>query len=170
MRWSSLVIVPDERQVATPDADAQLMLRFKAGDLAAFEDLFARHARSLVNFAFRFVRNREVAEELAQEVFIKVHDAAPTYRPEAKFTTWLYRIATNVCLNETRRAHYRAHHESLDAPSSDDPDARPLELADTTRMSADTLLERRAVSESLKQALATLPRSEEHTSELQSPL
>jgi RNA polymerase sigma-70 factor (ECF subfamily) len=157
MRWSALVVVPDARRVETLDADAQLMMRFKAGDLAAFEDLFARHARSLVNFAYRFVHNREVAEELAQEVFIKVHDAAPTYRPEAKFTTWLFRIATNVCLNETRRAHYKARHESLDSPVGDDPDARPLELADTTRLGADTLLERRAVSDSIKQALATLP-------------
>ena len=151
------MVVPDARPIEIRDADAELMMRFKAGDAAAFEDLFARHARSLVNFAFRFVRNREVAEELAQEVFIKVHDAAPAYRPEAKFTTWLYRIATNVCLNETRRAQYRARHESLDAPASEDPDALPLELADRARVGADVLLERQAVSESIKRALATLP-------------
>jgi RNA polymerase sigma-70 factor (ECF subfamily) len=157
MRWSSLVIVPDERRIANPDADAQLMLRFKAGDLAAFEELFARHARPLVSFAFRFVRNREVAEELAQEVFLKVHDAAPGYRPEAKFTTWLYRIATNVCLNEIRRAPYRTRHESLDALAGDDPDMPLLELEDTARAPADVVLERRAVAELLKQALATLP-------------
>ena len=157
MRWSPLVVVPEARCVEACDADAQLMMRFKAGDLAAFEVLFARHARSLVNFAFRFVRNREVAEELAQEVFIKVHDAAPGYRPEARFTTWLFRIATNVCLNEIRRAQYKARHESLDAPPGDDADAQPLELADTSRLGADVLLERRAVSESIKGALATLP-------------
>jgi RNA polymerase sigma-70 factor (ECF subfamily) len=157
MRWSSLVIVPDERRAAIPDVDAELMLRFKAGDLAAFEDLFARHARSLVNFAFRFVRNREVAEELVQEVFIKVHDAAPSYLPEAKFSTWLYRIATNVCLNEIRRARYKMRHEALDAPPGDDANALPLEIEDTARLRADVLLERRAVSESLSRALATLP-------------
>ncbi len=113
LQWSSLVIAPDETQkTATGDEDARLMLRFRAGDLSAFEDLFARHARPLVNFAFKFVRNREVAEELAQEIFLKVHDAAPTYRVEARFTTWLYRIATNVCLNETRRPRYRVRHES----------------------------------------------------------
>jgi RNA polymerase sigma-70 factor (ECF subfamily) len=133
------------------------MLRFKAGDLAAFETLFARHSRPLVNFAYRFVRNRAVAEELAQDIFIRVHDAASSYRAQAKFTTWLYRIATNVCLNEIRRPLFRASHESLDRGQGDNPDPRPMELADKRSVGPDILLERRAVSRALKQALAQLP-------------
>ncbi len=137
------------------DPDAELMLRFKAGDPGAFESLFARYARSMVSFAFRFVRNREIAEELAQEIFLRVNDAASCYRPDARFTTWLFRIATNVCLNEVRRPHYRVVHESLDA--ADDPGARQLELADTTHAGAEALLEQRAVSQALRRALEELP-------------
>src|SRR6266511_1499471 len=97
----------EETRDGSLDTDAQLMLRFQAGDLRAFESLFWRHSRPLVNFAYRFVRSRETAEELAQEVFLRVHDAAPLYRAQAKFTTWLYRIATNVCLNRGRRSSFR---------------------------------------------------------------
>src|SRR5512145_2676206 len=82
------------------DSDARLMLRFKDGDGHAFELLFSRHMRAIINFAFRFVRNREMAEELSQEIFLKVYAGASGYEVQAKFTTWLFRIATNVCLNE----------------------------------------------------------------------
>ena len=156
LQWSSLVIAPDDRQETAIDADARLMLRFKAGDLSAFEELFARHARSLVNFAYRFVRNRDIAEELAQEVFLKLHDAAPTYRPEARFTTWLYRIATNVCLNETRRPHYRVRHQSLDGAAGEDHGAAPLEIEDRVREGAETLIRRQEISGSIRQALEQL--------------
>lgn len=139
------------------DPDAELMLQFKAGDLGAFEQLFSRHARSVVGFAFRFVRNREVAEELAQEIFLRVNDAAPTYHADAKFTTWLFRIATNVCLNEIRRPQYRAVHESLDTPSVGAPDAKPPEPVDAAGVAPDALLHRRAVSRALRGALGMLP-------------
>ena len=112
--WNLLAVMREDTQPAALDIDVELMLGFQAGDLQAFEKLFSRHARSVVNFAYRFVRNREVAEELAQEIFLKVHDAAPEYRAEAKFTTWLFRIATNVCLNEIRRPYFKATHRSLD--------------------------------------------------------
>jgi RNA polymerase sigma-70 factor (ECF subfamily) len=153
--WIPLAMSDTEAPAA--DADARLMLQFQAGDLAAFELLFSRHSRSIVNFAYRFVRNREVAEELAQDVFIKVYDAARNYRAEAKFTTWLYRIATNVCLNEIRRPYFRAPHQSLDTPASDDPDDRPPEVEDVSRPSPETELERRGLRDLLKRALAALP-------------
>jgi RNA polymerase sigma-70 factor (ECF subfamily) len=153
--WIPLAMSDTEAPAA--DADARLMLQFQAGDLAAFEVLFSRHSRSIVNFAYRFVRNREVAEELAQEVFIKVYDAARNYRAEAKFTTWLYRIATNVCLNEIRRPHFRTPHQSLDTPASDDPDDRPPEIADTVLPSPETQMQRRGLRELLKRALDALP-------------
>jgi len=140
-----------------PDGDARLMLQFKAGDLGAFELLFSRHSRAMINFAYRFVRNREVAEELAQEIFIKVHDAGPSYRAEAKFTTWLYRIATNVCLNEVRRPHFRASHQSLDAPVGDDPDDRPLQIEDTRSPNPEVAMQRSALGAVLRRALGALP-------------
>jgi RNA polymerase sigma-70 factor (ECF subfamily) len=155
LQWNFLVVMREDTQPTALDIDVELMLGFQAGDLQAFERLFSRHARSIVNFAYRFVRNREVAEELAQEIFLKVHDAAPQYRPEAKFTTWLFRIATNVCLNEIRRPPFKATHCSLTI-GTDDREL-PVELEDTERPGPQAVMERRAVAVALKQALERLP-------------
>jgi RNA polymerase sigma-70 factor (ECF subfamily) len=146
-----------KRQAAPVDADAELMLRFQGGDAVAFETLFVRHSRAMVNFAYRFVRSREVAEELAQEIFIRLHDAAPSYRVEARFTTWLYRIATNVCLNEVRRPHYRAPHRSIETGGRDEGEGRPLDLEDTRMEGPDRALERKSVLEALRAELDRLP-------------
>ena len=156
LKWSPLARM-NETTEASLDRDAELMLRFKAGDRGAFEALFDHHCASLVNFAYRFVRSREVAEELAQEVFLRVYDSAAGYRPKAKFTTWLYRIATNLCLNEVRRPRFRAAHESLDGPGPVDSDAGPIELADQSSVSADVVLQRQAISNALRRALDQLP-------------
>jgi RNA polymerase sigma-70 factor (ECF subfamily) len=154
---NSLVLMPDETRAAKPDADAALMLRFQAGDLAAFESLFERHSRALVGFAYRFVRDREVAEELAQDVFLRVCDAAGTYRPEARFTTWLYRIATNVCLNEVRKPRFRLKHQSLSQPSGEGPDSPPTEIVDDAAADPVADLQRGDISRTIGQALALLP-------------
>ncbi len=84
-----------------------LMARIAKGDADAFELLVHRHQTSVLNLIYRFIGDRTQAKDLAQEVFIKVWQAAKTYRPEAKFTTWIYRIATNVCFNELKSARRR---------------------------------------------------------------
>jgi len=90
------------------DPDVQLMLRFQRGDASAFDELVRRHQRAVVNLTHRYVGDPGAADDMAQDVFVRVHNARATYRPEAKFTTWLYRIATNLCLNEIRdREKYR---------------------------------------------------------------
>ena len=89
------------------DPDVQCMLRIREGDAVAFEEMVARYAPILVNFMRRFVGTDSVAEDLAQEVFLKVHRAAPGYEPTARFKTWILTIATNLCLNEKRRAGRR---------------------------------------------------------------
>ena len=89
------------------DPDVKLMLAFQNGDEGAFETLFAKYSRPLVNFANRLLGNRERAEEVAQEVFLEVHRARKTYLPQAKLSTWIYRISTNRCLNELRRPERR---------------------------------------------------------------
>jgi RNA polymerase sigma-70 factor (ECF subfamily) len=93
---------PDEK---TTDED--LMGRVRLGDKHAFEVLIRRHQRSFLNFIFRFMGNRTEAEDLTQEVFLRIWKAAGTYKPEAKFTTWLYRIATNLCINKQRAIRVR---------------------------------------------------------------
>ena len=96
------------------DEDARLMLAFSQGEAAAFDVLFRRWSGPLLRYLERMVRNRATAEELVQEVFLRVHRARDRYAPEARFSTWLYRIATNVALNELRRPRHRAPHGSTD--------------------------------------------------------
>src|SRR5207342_2550995 len=94
--------------------DVQLMLDVKAGDEASFELLLHRYRTPLVNFLFRMVRNREQAEDLAQEVFLRVYRAREDYVPSAKFTTWMFRIATNLALNSVRDNRHRQMEISMD--------------------------------------------------------
>src|SRR6476620_4631097 len=114
-------------------SDVQLMLDVKAGDEQSFALLLQRYRSPLVNFLYRMVRNREQAEDLAQEVFLRVYRARKEYAPSAKFTTWLFRIATNLALNSVRDTRHQRAELSLDAPlttDSEDGDARTLDVAD----------------------------------------
>ncbi|HXM97529.1 MAG TPA: sigma-70 family RNA polymerase sigma factor [Candidatus Dormibacteraeota bacterium] len=113
--------------------DVQLMLDVKAGDEQSFELLLQRFRSPLVNFLYRMVRNREQAEDLAQEVFLRVYRARLDYVPSAKFTTWLFRIATNLALNSMRDTRHQRAEISLDAPVSfdaEDGDERPMDVAE----------------------------------------
>lgn len=87
---------------AENDADARLMLAVQAGDPLAFEELMARNQKRVCSFLLRFVGSPQLAEDLAQEVFLRVFKHRATYRQEAKFTTWLYRVAHNVAFNALR--------------------------------------------------------------------
>src|SRR5262249_52431121 len=87
---------------AALDLDAELMLRVKEGDGASFGVLLDKHRSSVVHFLYRMVQNHAVAEELAQEVFLRVYRSRDTYEATAKFTTWLFRIATHLALNSLR--------------------------------------------------------------------
>ncbi|MGC2300547.1 MAG: RNA polymerase sigma factor [Acidobacteriaceae bacterium] len=89
--------------------DAEIMLRVREGDDVGFNFLLEKYRKPIVNFMYRMVHNQAVAEELAQEVFLRVYRSRQTYRAEAKFTTWLYRIATNLGVNHARDTkHERA--------------------------------------------------------------
>ena len=95
--------------------DAELMLRVKDGDPASFRVLLERYRGPVIHFLHRMVQNRDVAEELAQEVFLRVYRARATYEPSAKFTTWLFRIATHLALNALRDGRHERGGQSLDA-------------------------------------------------------
>ena len=84
------------------DLDAQLMLRVRDGDDESFRLLLEKHRSPVVHFVYRMVQDRAVSEELAQEVFLRVYRSRATYEPSARFTTWLFRIATHVALNALR--------------------------------------------------------------------
>ncbi len=124
-----------------PDPDAALMLAFQRGDGAAFRVLFERHARAMVTFCHHFVRDAARAEELAQDVFVKLHRTADRYRPSARFKTFLYRIASNHCLNELRRGEYAARAAAAQAEPAD-PDTLPSQAASPEDSARGAALER----------------------------
>lgn len=138
------------------DEDVRLMLAFRDGDAGAFDALFRRWASPLLRYLQRMVRDAASAEELVQEVFLRVHRSRDRYTPDARFSTWLYRIATNLALNELRRPRRRAPHESADGD-----DATPLlaggtpadELADTRQLAARVAREMNALPENQRAAL-----------------
>ncbi|HYL63035.1 MAG TPA: sigma-70 family RNA polymerase sigma factor [Candidatus Methylomirabilis sp.] len=125
-------------------SDVQLMLDVKAGDEHSFELLLQRYRRPLVNFLYRMVRVREEAEDLAQEVFVRVYRARQDYVPSAKFTTWLFRIATNLALNSVRDNRYQRMEVSLDAPvtvDAEEGDEKVLDIAEKNPNIEQHLLE-----------------------------
>jgi len=103
----------DMEAVAALERDAQLMLRVREGDETSFALLLEKHRAPVVNFLHRMVQNRAVSEELAQEVFLRVYRSRENYEPTAKFTTWLFRIATHLALNWIRDGKKEKRNESL---------------------------------------------------------
>ncbi len=97
-------------------SDENLMLSVKSGDESAFEFLTHKHYANTLNFIYRFVGDRELAEDLCQDTFIRLWRSAPNYRPLAKFTTFLYCIAKNVCLKELAKTQKLPYISSLDEP------------------------------------------------------
>jgi RNA polymerase sigma-70 factor (ECF subfamily) len=130
-------------------SDVQLMLDVKAGDEASFNLLLQKYRTPLVNFLYRMVRNTATAEDLAQEVFLRVYRARKQYSPSAKFTTWLFRIATNLALNSLRDNRYHQMDVSIDAPVEED--VAPLQLP------VDEKMIERDRSEFIRRAIAALP-------------
>ena len=114
-------LAPSSPAEWTQLSDAEIMLRVREGDEAGFGILVGKYRRPMVHFMFRMVHDQAVAEELAQEVFLRVYRSRETYRAEAKFSTWLYRIATNLGVNYARDTKYEhaAHNVYLDQPDSE---------------------------------------------------
>ena len=135
------------------------MLDVKAGDEQSFALLLHRYRTPLVNFLYRMVRNREQAEDLAQEVFIRVYRARADYVPSAKFTTWLFRIATNLALNSVRDTRHQRMEVSLDAPvtvDSEEGDERPLDVAEKNPNIEEHLVQE-AQRDMIRHAIDKLP-------------
>ena len=127
-------------------ADEVLMMQFQGGDRDAFAELVRRHKTPIFNFIFRQVRGRTTAEDLTQDVFVRVVQSASSFKHEARFTTWVYSIARNLCIDHLRKMSLRRH-PSLDQTSSKDADGptlgeriadeHPSTAADRSAMSAD---------------------------------
>jgi RNA polymerase sigma-70 factor (ECF subfamily) len=133
------------------------MLDVKAGDEQSFELLLRRYRTPLVNFLYRMVRDSTVAEDLAQEVFLRVYRARKDYAPSAKFTTWMFRIATNLALNSVRDNRHRQSEISMDqAAIVGDDERRSMELRDLTP-TVEQVLVARSRSEMILRAIDALP-------------
>ncbi|MEE8558624.1 MAG: sigma-70 family RNA polymerase sigma factor [Myxococcota bacterium] len=129
------------------DEDARLMLRVREGDRAAFETLFRRYTPRLLGFLSRMVPERARAEELAQEVFVRVYQARDRYEPRSRFSTWIFGIASNLALNDLARAH-RRREASWEEGAADAKGSEPL---------ADETLVARRTAERIVRALQRLP-------------
>jgi RNA polymerase sigma-70 factor (ECF subfamily) len=126
------------------------MLAFCAGDAAAFDALFRRWAGPLLRYLERMLGEVGAAEELVQEAFLRVHRARASYKPDARFSSWLYRIGTNLALNELRRPGRRASHERV---GESDGDALPA----APQPASDAVVDARREIGLLDQALRALP-------------
>jgi len=133
------------------DPDAQLMLAFAKGDEAAFDALFDRWSAPLLRFVERMVTDRATAEDLVQDAFLRVHRARSRYEPRARFSTWLYRIATNLARNELRRPRRARPHASTDQGR-----APALELVGGG-VPADEAVDQRRRTDAVERALDALP-------------
>jgi RNA polymerase sigma-70 factor (ECF subfamily) len=144
---------------ANLDPDAALMLRVQQGDMAAFEELVENYKQPVINLLFRTLRDATEAEDLAQHVFLQVFKSAHRYRVTAKFSTWLYTIARNLCLNEIRR---RSRHpaDSLDAPHPDNEDQPIRQYEDTRNALPPDLVLRDELTHKIEEALASLPENQ----------
>ena len=152
----------DMMAVAALERDAELMLRVRDGDSASFALLLERHRGPLTHFLYRMVQNQAVAEELAQEVFFRVYRSRASYEPTAKFTTWLFRIATHLALNQIRDGRHEKGVESIEDDPSRDGAARQFSdrapTVEQTMVRQSKLAEVRAAIEALpaKQKSAVL--------------
>jgi RNA polymerase sigma-70 factor (ECF subfamily) len=138
---------------AALDLDTELMLRVREGDGASFGVLLDKHRSSVVHFLFRMVQNHAVAEELAQEVFLRVYRSRGTYEPTAKFTTWLFRIATHLALNSLRDGKNERSQERLDDDSND----LPARQVSDKRPSVEQSMLHQARLDEIRQAIHELP-------------
>jgi RNA polymerase sigma-70 factor (ECF subfamily) len=143
----------DKAAAVSLERDAELMLRVRDGDQASFTFLLERHRGPVIHFLYRMVQNQAVAEELAQEVFLRVFRSRSTYEPTAKFTTWLFRIATHLALNRIRDGRHEKLQDSLDEET---PDGLARQLPDGVRTVEEEMLYQAKLGE-VRQAIDRLP-------------
>jgi len=150
------VAVPAETPVLEMLSDAEVMLRVAAGDDSAFDYLVEKFRRPMVSFMYRMTRNQAVAEELAQEVFLRVYRSRQSYAASAKFTTWLYRIATNLAVNHARDTK---HERPENVVSIDEPDTETGLTVDIAErgLNAEHMILRRERLAAIRKHVEALP-------------
>jgi len=145
-----------DRQALAGMDDAQVMLRVRNGDDGAFDYLVERYRRAMISFMFRMVHNAAIAEELAQEVFLRVYRSRSTYSADAKFTTWLYRIATNLAVNHARDTKHERPEEKSSLDEVNEETGQAMDVADS-RLNVEQTMLRRERLNAIRRHVEALP-------------
>ncbi|CAN5616429.1 sigma-70 family RNA polymerase sigma factor [soil metagenome] len=136
--------------------DAAIMLQLSAGNMAGFDFLLQKYRKPIIHFMYRMVRNQAIAEELAQEVFLRIYRSRETYRAEARFSTWLYRIATNLGVNYARDNRHERTASTVYLDETDPETGTTADVADTTPGAEANLLRRERLN-AIRQHVLALP-------------
>lgn len=136
--------------------DAEVMLRVKAGDDSAFDFLVQKYRRPIINFMYRMAHNTAAAEDLAQEVFLRVYRSRSSYEASAKFTTWLYRIATNLGMNYSRDTRHERPENIMNLDAPDEETGQAPDLADKTPSVEEEIMRRERLR-AIRQKVEALP-------------
>jgi RNA polymerase sigma-70 factor (ECF subfamily) len=137
-------------------SDADVMLRVKAGDDSAFDYLVQKYRRPIISFMYRMAHNQAAAEDLAQEVFLRVYRSRSSYEASAKFTTWLYRIATNLGMNYTRDTRHERPENVMNLDEPDEETGQAPDLADKAPNVEEEILRRERLK-AIRQKVEALP-------------
>ncbi|MGB8885782.1 MAG: sigma-70 family RNA polymerase sigma factor [Candidatus Korobacteraceae bacterium] len=137
-------------------SDAEVMLRVASGDDTAFDYLVDKYRRPMVSFMYRMTRNQAVAEELAQEVFLRVYRSRQSYAASAKFTTWLYRIATNLAVNHARDTKHERPENTVNLDEPDSDTGMTMDVADGG-LNAEQIILRRERLAAIRRQVEALP-------------
>ena len=137
-------------------SDAEVMLRVAAGDDTAFDYLVEKYRRPMVSFMYRMTRNQSVSEELAQEVFLRVYRSRQSYAASAKFTTWLYRIATNLAVNHARDTKHERPENTVNIDEPDSETGMTVDVADGSLNAEQTILRRERLA-AIRRQVEALP-------------
>lgn len=140
------------------DPDVVLMLKFKQGDKLAFDELLDKYHRPVINNIYRMIQDRHEADDLAQEVFIRVYNSSKNYQPTAKFSTWIYKITMNLCLNELRRRKKKVF--SLDENIPTQEGQVKIEIAEKDKDLPPEELAKRELQDIVRRAIESLPENQ----------
>jgi RNA polymerase sigma-70 factor (ECF subfamily) len=136
--------------------DSAIMLELRAGNMSGFDFLIQKYRKPIVNFMYRMVHNQAIAEELAQEVFLRVYRSRETYRAEARFSTWLYRIATNLGVNYARDNRHERNASTIYLDAADEETGTTPDVADSTPGAEISMLRRERMN-AIRQHVMALP-------------
>lgn len=148
----------DKENFCLEDPDVQLMLDFQAGDKSAFDKLLTKYFKRVLNFTYRYVGSKESAEDLAQEVFIRVYNTASRYKPASKFQTFIFTIAKNLALNEVRRAKHVAF--SIDERNETQSNKAAFQVEDSSAEAPSENILNQEKGEIVRAAIYALPENQ----------